>query len=200
MHSLPKAIETAIENLADLPGIGSRSAERLVFSLLRNSSGLDQRLAESIGKLRERVRECKRCFHFCDGDFCKICSNSTRDFSTICVVENPMALIALERTHEFRGVYHVLHGVISPMQKIRPEDLKIPAFFSRFDESICEVILALSGNIEAEATENFLAENLRRRGFSGKISKLARGIPSGGSLDFLDSGTIGRAVLDRREI
>ena len=197
---LPKAIIDAIEALSDLPGIGSRSAERLIFSLLKNDTGLDQKLAQSLGNLKTNIRECSHCFHLCEEEKCKICANPSRDTRIICVVESPMDLIALERTHEFKGLYHVLHGVISPMNKVRPENLRITPFFERVQKNsdIEEIILATSGNVEGDATSLYLTENLKKF-FPGKISRLARGIPTGGDLDYLDIGTLSRAMTDRRE-
>ncbi len=197
---LPSAITNAIEALSDLPGIGSRSAERLIFSLLKNESGLDKKIAQSIGSLRENIRECNDCHHFCEREKCLVCENPNRDARTICVIETPMDLVALERTHEFRGRYHVLHGVISPMNKVRPEDLRINTFFNRVQNNpdIEEVILAMSGNVEGDATSLYLSEKLPKF-FTGKITRLARGIPSGGDLDYLDAGTLSRAICERRE-
>ncbi|MDH3324394.1 MAG: recombination mediator RecR [Candidatus Peregrinibacteria bacterium] len=208
MNNLPKSILDAIESLSDLPGIGHRSAERLVFSLLKNESGLDQRIAENLKKLKESICECSKCFNYSNQEtntetqICEICKNQTRDKKTLCIVETPLDLIALEKTHEFDGLYHVLHGVISPLNKVKPENLRIPQLFKRIKNSpeIEEIILALAGNVESDATTNFISENLKEKyNFTGKISILSRGIPSGGDLDYLDAGTIGRAVRDRRE-
>ncbi len=197
---LPQSISDAIESLADLPGIGSRSAERLIFSLLRNESGLDQKISENIGNLKRTIKECTECFHYCETEKCTICQNPGRNKCVVCVVETPVDLVALERTHEFKGLYHVLHGVISPLNKIRPEDLRIEQFLARIkeDDEIEEIILAMSGNVEGDATALYLQENLGKF-FNGKISRLARGIPSGGDLDYLDVGTLSRAISERRE-
>ena len=200
MNFLPKAITTAIDALSDLPGIGSRSAERLVFSLLKNENGLDQKIAESIFNLKKSVKECSICGHFCEDKICAICSDASRDDGVICVVETALDLIALERTGEFHGRYHVLGGVVSPLNKVRPEDLRIPGFFKRVKENkeIKEIIIATGGNVESDATALYLSGNLSDF-FTGKISRLARGIPHGGDLDYLDAGTISRAILERRE-
>lgn len=197
---LPTSITDAIEALSDLPGIGSRSAERLIFSLLKNNTGLDQKIARTLGNLKTNIKECKNCSHLCEEERCKICTNPGRDRRIICIVENPLDLIALERTHEFRGQYHVLHGVISPMNKVRPGDLRIPSLLKRIKESdeIEEILLATSGNVEGDATALYLTENIKKF-FPGKISRLARGIPTGGDLDYLDIGTLSRAISDRRE-
>lgn len=206
MNLLPKAIEEAIEALSDLPGIGRRSAERLVFELLRNPNELDQKISKSIGKLKSDTVECEICHHLGsvaeDGKaLCGICRQHNRDTRSICIVESPMDVIAIERTHEFKGTYHVLHGVISPMNKVGPEDLTLDALFSRLeqDTNIEEIILALSGNTEADATAFYIMKQARPH-FTGKISRLARGIPTGGVLDFLDMGTLSQAMSDRREL
>ncbi len=205
---LPKPITDAIEALSDLPGIGSRSAERLVFSLLKNVSGLDQKISRSIGNLRQGTMECEICHHFCEhkacpglrSGICSICANTSRDEKILCVVESPLDLIALERTHEYKGKYHVLHGVISPLNKVSPSDLRITELFKRIQDSegIEEIILALSGTTESDATAMYIAQELAPF-FHGKISRLSRGIPSGGDLDYLDMGTLSRAILERRE-
>lgn len=206
MNLLPQSIQNAIEALSDLPGIGSRSAERLVFALLKNESGLDQKISQALGVLKENICECENCYHFCDNSseinvktLCKICKNATRNNKVLCVVETPIDLIAIERTHEFKGFFHVLHGVISPLQKIGPNDLRIQELFDRLESNpeIKEIILALSGNVESDATALYLMENLPKY-FKGKTTRLARGIPMGGDLDYLDAGTLSRAILDRK--
>ncbi|MCK5460404.1 recombination protein RecR [Candidatus Gracilibacteria bacterium] len=208
MNLLPQSIQTAIQSLSDLPGIGNRSAERLIFALLRNESGLDQKISESLKNLRKNIGECSLCHHFCEitnseetqAPLCEICQRPSRDKKSICVIETPTDLIALERTLEFKGLFHVLHGVISPLQKVGPEDLRIAHLFKRLQNNteIEEVILAMSGNIESDATALYITENLHKI-FKGKITRLARGIPTGGDLDYLDTGTLSRALLDRRD-
>ncbi len=197
---LPKSIQTAIDALSDLPGIGSRSAERLVFSLLRNQTGLSDRLADSLGKLSESVRECQACHNYCESELCPICQSS-REHKRICVVESPIDVLAIEKTHEFKGRYHVLHGVISPMNKVSPDDLRIASLLQRLQASseTEEVILAMSGNVEGEATALYLTDQIHRL-TNIKVSRLARGIPSGGDLDYLDVGTLSRALIDRGEV
>jgi len=203
MNILPSSINLTIEAFADLPGIGSRSAERLVFSLLKNQTQLDQKLGQSIINLKKNITECSECFNFCEKKniLCPICQNFSRDKNTICIVENSMDLIAIERTHEYQGLYHVLGGIISPINKVRPEELNIQALFDRIQKNtnIEEIILALSNNIESEATILYLIENMKKF-FNKKISRLSRGIPSGGDLDYLDSGTLCRAMLDRQNL
>lgn len=200
MQNLPQSIQTAIDALSDLPGIGSRSAERLVFNLLRNESGLDQKLAQAVGALKDNVRECPISFNYCDGEYCPLAINPGRNDRILCIVETPMDLLAVERTSEFKGRYHVLHGALSPLNKIGPEQLRIKQLFERVQKpnEIEEIVLALSGNTEGDATAYYLMDKLARH-FDGKITRLARGIPTGGDLDYLDAGTLSRAFTDRRE-
>lgn len=200
MQNLPQSIQRAIDALADLPGIGPRSAERLVFNLLRNESGLDQKLAQAVGALKNEVKECPISFNYCDGDYCPLAVSPNRNDAILCVVETPMDLLAVERTHEFKGRYHVLHGALSPLNKIGPEQLRIDELLARVDENpqIEEVVLALSGNTEGDATAYFLIDKLQPL-FNGRVTRLARGIPTGGDLDYLDAGTLSRAFTDRRE-
>ncbi|MCF7812325.1 recombination mediator RecR [Candidatus Gracilibacteria bacterium] len=202
MEILPKAITNAIESLSDLPGIGSRSAERLVLNLMRANSGLDQKIARSLGELKSQVHECETCFHFCESNEkqCVLCRGQNRDPHVLCVVESPLDLIALEKTHEYKGLYHVLHGVISPLNRIGPQDLRLAQLFDRLKKNpdIQEIILATSGNTESDATAMYIAQEIQPF-FIGKISRLSRGIPSGGDLDYLDIGTLSRAISERRD-
>lgn len=200
MQTLPQSIQNAIDALSDLPGIGSRSAERLVFNLLRNESGLDQKLALALGALKENVRECPTSFNYCDTEHCPLAVSASRNDRVLCVVETPMDLLAVERTSEYKGRYHVLHGALSPLNKIGPEKLRINELLNRVsdNEEIDEIILALSGNVEGDATAYYLMDKLADR-FKGRVTRLARGIPTGGDLDYLDAGTLSRALMDRRE-
>jgi recombination protein RecR len=205
-NGLPVSIQDAIDAFSSLPGIGSRSAERLVFTLLRNHTGLDQRMATAIGSLKTNVTECSVCHNYCQVApdkgkvVCNICNNHGRDARVMCVVETPVDLIALERTAQYKGMYHVLHGVVSPMSRVRPEDLRITELTARVmsSEPPEEIILALSGSTEGEATGLYIMDRLEGI-FDGKITRLARGIPTGGDLDYLDMGTLARALMDRRE-
>jgi recombination protein RecR len=200
MQTLPQSIQNAIDALADLPGIGSRSAERLVFNLLRNESGLDQKLAKAVGALKENVRECPISFNYCDGEYCPLAISPNRNERVLCIIETPMDLLAIERTSEFKGRYHVLHGALSPLNKIGPDQLRIQPLLERVqtNHDIEEIIIALSGNVEGDATAYYLMDKLAEK-FNGRVTRLARGIPTGGDLDYLDAGTLSRALMDRRE-
>ncbi len=205
MAALPPAVLATIEALSDLPGIGPRSAERLVFGLLRGDTGLDQRLARTLGDLRGGVVECGRCHHYCEPlpegeSLCGICVDGRRDEGCLCIVESPADLIALERTHTYRGQYHVLHGVLSPLQKVGPSQLRIASLVQRVGKGeFTEVVLALSGSTEADATSHYLMGQLQKV-YEGPVTRLARGIPTGGNFDYLDAGTISRAMLDRHAV
>ncbi len=213
MNSLPQPIQDAIDAFANLPGIGTRSAERLVFGLLKNNSGIDKKLSKSLETLKDSVKECSVCHHYSEDEKCPICINSGRNQKLLCIVETPQDLIAIERTHEFRGNYHVLHGVLSPLNRITPEDLRLESLFKRVEKQISEnehpieeIILATSGSTESEATALYISEKLHQLfdqytlSPAPKISRLARGIPSGGDLDYLDVGTLSRAMFDRKEL
>jgi len=199
--SLPLPIKEAIENLSSLPGIGSRSAERLVFTLLKNQTNLDQKIAESIGSLKRNIQECEECFHFSEQKRCAICENENRSQKILCIIESPMDLIAIERTDDFKGKYHVLHGIISPINRIRPEDIRFFELMQRIEKQKDkweEVILALPPTVEGDATSMYITREIKKT-FKGKITKLARGIPSGSDFDYLDLGTMSRAIIERRE-
>ena len=199
MKLLPESIERAIEALSTLPGIGNRSAERLVLTLLRNPQGLENTIGEALINLKKNLKECDRCCHYTETTLCPICFDDLRDKHTLCIIEASTDLLALERTHTYKGQYHVLHGVLSPLQKTRPEDIRLGELFTRIqEEPIEEVVLALSSNTESEATCLYIQEHIKPF-FKGKITRLARGIPSGGDLDYLDMGTLSRALQERRE-
>ena len=200
MSTLPSSINKAIEALSDLPGIGRRSAERLVFKLLKNQTGLDIKLADALGNLKKNICECQMCCNFSEAPTCVLCLRNDRNTRILCIVETPLDLLALERTHEFKGLFHVLHGVISPLQKVSPEDVRLKQLFERIEQNpdIDEIIIALSGNIESEATALYITDKVKPI-FTGTISRLARGIPTGGDLDYLDAGTLSRAMSDRRD-
>lgn len=205
MSALPTPIENAIEALSNLPGIGQRSAERLVFTILRNEQDIDQKIAKSLQSLKANIIECQQCCQYAeastDSGLCPICRDPRRNNQQICVVEQPLDLLAIERTGEYKGRYHVLHGVLSPINKIGPDQIRVNPLITRVTNNtgVREVIFALAGNVESEATAHFCTNQIKPI-FTGKIVHLARGIPSGGDLDFLDAGTLSRAINDRREM
>ena len=173
---LPDSINAAIEAFADLPGIGARSAERLVFSLLRNETNLSQKMADALTEIQANITECPQCHNYTEGGgLCPICS-SNRETKSLCIVESPIDVLAIEKTHEFKGHYHVLHGVISPMNKVSPDDLRIASLITRVIDNpdIGEIILATSGNVEGEATALYLTDQLHKN-TKAKVSRLARG-------------------------
>ncbi len=198
MAKLPDPIQKAIDALSDLPGIGSRSAERLTFALLKNPETVAPKLAQALLDL-EKVRECAVSHNYTEAEICPITADPRREKKVICVVEMPMDVVALEKTNEYKGQYHVLHGVISPLNKVRPEDVRIASLLTRIQENaeIEEIIFAFSANVESDATAFYITEKLEKI-FKGKITRIARGIPSGGDLDYLDTGTISRAFSDRK--
>lgn len=188
-----------IDELARLPGIGPKSASRLAFYLLRASQEQALGLAEAIVEVKERIILCSRCFNITEQDPCSLCSDPTRDQSTICVVEEPLDVLALDRTGEYRGVFHVLHGAISPVDGIGPDSLRIRELVERVqNEQPKEVILATNLNIEGDATAMYLLRQLMDSGAT--ISRPASGLPVGGDLEYADEVTLGRALAGRRAL
>ncbi|NJD91952.1 MAG: recombination protein RecR [Geobacter sp.] len=196
LHNSP-SLTRLVGELKKLPGIGEKTALRLAFSLLRSRSDINS-LAEALLELNSRVRFCSSCFSITEDDPCAICSGE-RDDSILCVVEEPQDLIAIERSGAFRGRYHVLHGVLSPLSGVAPDDLKIVELLRRLDVlPIKEVLLATNFTVEGEATSLYLSRLLRTRGL--KITRLAHGIPIGSDLEFVDSATLQRALQSRNEV
>lgn len=192
------SVARLIEELAKLPGIGPRTAQRLAFYLLNQPKERAMALAQAIVNAREKVGYCSICCNLTDEDPCQICSDIKRDRSIICVVEEPKDVIAMEKTREYRGLYHVLHGAISPMDGVGPDDLKIKELLHRINEEVKEVVLATNPNVNGEATALYLAKILKPLGV--KVTRLAHGIPVGGDIEFADEATLARAFLGRREI
>lgn len=187
-----------ITELSRLPGIGPKTASRLTFFLLRSKADQVRTLAQAILEMREQVRLCERCFQITVQEFCPICLNPKRDQSKICVIEEPLDLLAIERTNQYRGLYHVLHGHLAPLQGIYREHLKIDALLARLrTEPIEEVILAMNPNTEGEATAFLLLRDLAPLGL--RVTRLARGLPTGGDLEWADADTLGAALEGRRE-
>jgi len=188
-----------IDELGRLPGIGPKSASRLAYFLLRAPREQALSLAEAVLELKERVVLCSICFNITESDPCALCLDASRDRGVICVVEEPLDALALERTGEYRGLYHILHGAISPVDGIGPDKLRIRELLERIDrEGPLEVILATNPNIEGDATAMFIARQLVSKGIS--ISRPASGLPVGGDLEYADEITLGRAIAGRRPL
>ncbi|MCH7721877.1 MAG: recombination protein RecR [Bacteroidetes bacterium] len=189
----------AIEELSKLPGIGKKTAQRLAIFLLKMDDDRLDNLLNSLKDLKTKLFFCSRCFNLSEEKYCEICKSVKRDTSIICVVEEVSDVIAIEKTHEFDGLYHVLGGVLSPLSGITPDSLKIKELLKRFEtENIEEVILALNPDTEGEATSLYLAKLIKP--LSIKVTRIARGLPIGGDLEFADEATIGRAMINRLSI
>jgi recombination protein RecR len=198
-------IQDLIDELARLPGIGPKSAQRVAFHLLKVPANDVRRLADALVEAKEKVRLCRLCFNLSDEDLCVYCADPRRDGSIICVVQEPPDVIALEKTREFRGLYHVLQGSISPIEGIGPEDLRVAELLERIrgtgapeETSVQEIILATNPNIEGEATAMYLARLLTPIGL--RVTRLASGLPVGGDLEYADEVTLGRAIEGRRAV
>jgi recombination protein RecR len=195
---LSPAVENLVAQLTRLPGVGTRTAHRLAFHLLRVPSDEAHALAEAIDEVKERVRFCSECGNLTEEDRCEICRDERRDRTLVCVVEQPADLVSLERTHEYRGLYHVLGGSLSPIDGVEPEHLRIDELMGRVDRNgIQEVVLATNPNMTGEATAAYLADRLRGR---VRVTRLASGLPVGGDLEYADEVTLGRALSGRREM
>ena len=193
---IAEPLQIAIEELSKLPSIGRKTAQRLAIHLLKSDLDTVEKLLSAIHNLKTKLRFCNRCFNISTEDFCDICNNHKRDQSLICVVEEASDVIAIEKSNEYHGSYHVLGGVLSPLSGVGPESLHIRELLKRFEtEEIQEIILALNPDTEGEATSLYLAKLIKPLGV--KVSRLARGLPIGGDLEFADEATIGRAVLGR---
>jgi len=186
----------AIEELSKLPGIGKKTAQRLAIYLLKSEDKQIENLINSIKDLKLKLRFCSRCFNLSEEELCTICKSEKREKSVICVVEEASDVIAIEKTHEFKGLYHVLGGVLSPLTGVTPDSLHIKELIKRFEnEDIKEIILALNPDTEGETTCLYLAKLLLP--LKVKVTRIARGLPIGGDLEFADDATIGRAILNR---
>ncbi len=195
----PDPLNQLVAQLARLPGIGEKTAQRLAFHILRAPPDYARDLSRAIEALVQKVRLCSRCFALTEADLCSFCEDSRRDERTLCVVEGVADLLALERTREFRGGYHVLHGVLSPLEGIGPDQLKIKELLARLqDGRIDEVIVATNPDLEGEATALYLTRIVKPLGI--KVSRLAQGLPIGADLEFADEATLARALAGRREL
>ena len=192
------AVDNLVAQLTRLPGIGSRTAQRLAFHILQTPKQEALALAEAIVEVKERVRFCRECGNLTEAELCAICVDARRDRATICVDEQPVDLVSLERTAEYRGLYHVLGGALSPLDGVDPEHLRIDELMHRVERNgVSEVVLATNPNMTGEATAAYLADRLRGR---VRVTRLASGLPVGGDLEYADEVTLGRALAGRREM
>lgn len=191
-------INKLIEELSGLPGIGSKSAQRLAFHLINMPKDKVNRLAKTIVEAKENVRYCKECFTLTDNEMCPVCANSKRDHSTIMVVENARDLAAYEKTGRYEGVYHVLHGAISPMLGIGPGDIRLKELITRLEGNVSEVIIATNSSLEGETTAMYISKLIKPTGI--KVTRIASGVPVGGDLEYIDEVTLLRALEGRVEI
>jgi recombination protein RecR len=192
-------VQALIDELGRLPGVGPKSAQRIAYYLLKAAPEDANRLAAAISEAKASVSWCRRCFNIAQGELCRFCRDERRDPTVLCVVEEPRDIVAVERTHEFRGRYHVLQGAISPIEGIGPEQLRVQELVRRIgDEEVQGVILATNPNIEGEATAMYLARLLKPVGVT--VTRLASGLPVGGDLEYADEVTLGRALEGRREV
>jgi recombination protein RecR len=192
-------IARLLEELERLPGIGPKSAQRIAYWLLTVEPTDAQRLADSIVEVKRTIHFCSRCFNFAEDDLCSVCADPERDQFTICVVEEPRDLAAIERTAEYRGLYHVLHGAISPIDGIGPEQLRVRELIDRLgSEEVHEVVVATNPNVEGETTALYLSRLIKPLGV--KVTRIASGLPVGGDLEYADEVTLGRAMEARREM
>lgn len=191
-----KLIEKAVEAFASLPGIGRKTAFRLVLHLLKQDKGVTAQFADALTRMREGIRECRTCHNLSDEELCQICADARRDRSLVCVVENVRDLMAIEETGQYRGLYHVLGGIISPIDGIGPADLNIESLAERVQQGeIREAIMAISPTIEGETTVYYLSKRLQPMGI--QVSAIARGVSFGGELEYADELTLGRSIVAR---
>ncbi|OFW72081.1 MAG: recombination protein RecR [Actinobacteria bacterium RBG_16_68_12] len=195
---LSPAVENLVTQLTKLPGIGRRTAQRLAFHLLSAHPEDALELARAIEDVKTRVRFCRECGNLTEDELCEVCSDARRDRSLICVVEQPVDVVSLERTHEYRGLYHVLGGALSPLDGVEPSDLRIGGLLARIERGgVEEVVLATNPTMTGEATAAYIADRLREK---VRVTRLASGLPVGGDLEYADEVTLGRALAGRREM
>ena len=199
VQALARPLARLIDELSKLPGVGPKTAQRLAYHILRASNGDAESLAAAVRSVKTDLRYCGTCFNIAESDPCAVCESDERDRRLVCVVEEPLDVLAIERTNLFRGVYHVLHGAISPVNGVRPDDLRIRELGVRVRAGgIEELILATNPNLEGEATGMYIAQSLADTGV--KVTRLARGLPIGGDLEYADELTVGRALEGRRAL
>jgi recombination protein RecR len=193
------AVQDLIDELGRLPGVGPKSAQRIAFHILQTDATDARRLADAITRVKDTIRFCNRCFNVSEQELCRVCRDPRREEGTLCVVEEPRDLIAIERTREYRGRYHVLGGAISPIDGIGPDDLHVRELIQRLDdEGVVEVILATNPNVEGEATASYLSRLISPLGI--RVTRLASGLPVGGDLDYADEVTLARSFAGRRDV
>lgn len=204
MLNIP-ALEKLVHELSRLPGVGPKTAQRLAYHILRSREDYTDRLSDALMRVRAEVHTCPRCFNYTDADLCRYCSDGHRQDDVLCVIEEPSDIMRIESSGAFRGRYHVLHGAISPLEGVRPEDLKIQELLSRVEQglhglapAIREIILALDADLEGDTTVLYLAKQLQ--GKNVKLSRIAHGVPIGSDIDFIDDRTMGRALENRVEL
>ena len=199
MAGLIKPLNSVYDQFRRLPGVGNKSALRLAYHIIDMPEEEVRRMAETLLQAKREIRFCKECFNLTDSDVCEICADTKRDHSMICVVEQPQDAMAMERSHGYAGVYHVLHGCLSPLDGIGPENLRIKELLFRLEkEDVKEVILATNSNVEGEATASYLAQLLRHQPVM--VSRIARGLPMGGDLEYADEVTLAKALENRTPI
>ncbi len=195
MHFTSESIETVVEIFSSLPSIGRKTAQRLTYHLLKQPNEFVDKFSNSLVSMKKNVRFCSLCFNFTESNPCPICSSQKRNRKIICVVEEPNDVLAVEKTSEYSGMYHVLHGAMNPLEGIGPNDLKIRELVARINGEVEEVILALDPNVEGEVTTQYLSKLLKPLGI--KVSRIARGVPIGSDLEFADEATLSRAMEGR---
>lgn len=198
MEYYSQEISKLIEELASLPGIGAKTAQRLAFHILNMPKEQVDSLANAISSAKQNVRYCKTCFTLTDSDICPICKDEARDHKTIMVVENTRDLVAYEKTQKYEGVYHVLHGAISPMLGIGPNDIKLKELMVRLEKDVDEVIIATNSSLEGETTAMYISKLIKPTGI--KVTRIASGVPVGGDLEYIDEVTLLRALQGRTEL
>ena len=198
MISNVPSLERLTNELTKLPGVGPKSAERLAYHILRSPETYNEALREALLAVRENIHECPICYSYTEDDICKYCADVERTDEVICVVENPSDIGRLESSGAFRGRYHVLHGTISPLDGVNPEDIRLAPLLERVDNGVKEVILALDADLEGDTTALYIAKQLNPRNI--KVSRIAHGIPIGGDIDYIDHRTLGRALENRIEL
>ncbi len=199
MATYARPVERLITELSKLPSIGPRSAQRIAFHIIRGRREDALGLAEALKEVKERIKPCRRCFNLTEAEECEICRDARRDRSTICVVEDPYDIGPIERTGEYRGLYHVLGGALSPLDGVEPEDLRLAELLARIEgEGIKELVIATNPNTTGEATAMFIAQEVKN--LPVRVTALASGLPVGGDLEYADEVTLGRAFAGRREL